>query len=77
MEHYFTNNESLKSDFRSVKYVYKDTPFVFTSDLGVFSKDKIDYGSKSLLEKVLEIESTGKKNTRCWMWLWFYRNSFV
>ena len=42
MEHYFTNNESLKSDFRSVKYVYKDTPFVFTSDLGVFSKDKID-----------------------------------
>ena len=61
MEHYFTNNESLKSDFRSVKYVYKDTPFVFTSDLGVFSKDKIDYGSKSLLEKVLEIESTGKK----------------
>ena len=61
MEHYFTNNESLKSDFRSVKYVYKDTPFVFTSDLGVFSKNKIDYGSKSLLEKVLEIESTGKK----------------
>lgn len=61
MEHYFTNNESLKSDFRSVKYVYKDTPFVFTSDLGVFSKDKIDYWSKSLLEKVLEIESTGKK----------------
>ena len=61
MEHYFTNNESLKSDFRSVKYVYNDTPFVFTSDLGVFSKDKIDYGSKSLLEKVLEIESTGKK----------------
>jgi 16S rRNA (guanine1207-N2)-methyltransferase len=61
MEHYFTNNENLKSDFRSVKYVYKDTPFVFTSDLGVFSKDKIDYGSKSLLEKVLEIESTGKK----------------
>lgn len=61
MEHYFTNNESLKSDFRSVKYVYKDTPFVFTSDLGVFSKDKIDYGSKFLLEKVLEIESTGKK----------------
>lgn len=61
MEHYFTNNENLKSEFRSVKYVYKDTPFVFTSDLGVFSKDKIDYGSKSLLEKVLEIESTGKK----------------
>ena len=61
MEHYFTNNENLKSEFRSVKYVYKDTPFVFTSDLGVFSKNKIDYGSKSLLEKVLEIESTGKK----------------
>lgn len=61
MEHYFTNNENLKSEFRSVKYVYKDTPFVFISDLGVFSKDKVDYGSKVLLEKVLQIESTGKK----------------
>ena len=61
MEHYFTNNENLKSEFSSVKYVYKDTPFVFTSDLGVFSKDKVDYGSKVLLEKVLQIESTGKK----------------
>ncbi len=61
MEHYFTNNENLKSEFRSVKYVYKDTPFVFTSDLGVFSKDKVDYGSKVLLEKVLEVENTGKK----------------
>ena len=61
MEHYFTNNENLKSEFRSVKYVHKDTPFVFTSDLGVFSKDKVDYGSKVLLEKVLQIESTGKK----------------
>lgn len=26
MEHYFTNNENLKSEFRSVKYVYNDTP---------------------------------------------------
>lgn len=61
MEHYFTNNENLKSEFREVKYVYKDTPFVFTSDLGVFSKDKVDYGSKTLLETVLAIETSDKK----------------
>ena len=57
MEHYFTNNENLKSEFRSVKYVYNDTPFTFTSDLGVFSKDKVDYGSKCLLEIILNKET--------------------
>ena len=61
MEHYFTNNENLKSEFRSVKYVYNDTPFTFTSDLGVFSKDKVDYGSKCLLEIILNKESKNKK----------------
>ena len=61
MEHYFTNNENLKSEFRSVKYVYKDTPFIFTSDLGVFSKDRVDYGSKLLLENILKIERPNKK----------------
>lgn len=54
MQHYFTNNENLSSEFREIKYEYLSTPFVFTSDLGLFSKDKIDYGSKVLVETYLK-----------------------
>lgn len=54
LEHYFTNNTELKSGFRTLKYNYDTTQFVFTSDNGVFSKDKIDYGSKNLIEIFLK-----------------------
>ena len=49
MEHYFTNNNNLKSEFRTVVFKYGDELTQFTSDLGVFSKDKIDYGSNLLI----------------------------
>lgn len=49
MEHYFTNNDNLKSEFRTVTFKYGDEVTNFTSDLGVFSKDKIDFGSNLLI----------------------------
>lgn len=61
MEHYFTNNENLKSEFRKINYSYKDSSFTFTSDLGVFSKNKVDYGSKVLVETILNMNFTNKK----------------
>ena len=54
MEHYFTNNENLKSEIRKINYSFNSTSFVFYSDLGVFSKDKIDYGSRIMLESYLK-----------------------
>lgn len=54
MEHYFTNNDNLKSDFRTIIYKYGDYSFEFTSDLGVFSKDKVDFGSRLLIETYFE-----------------------
>lgn len=56
MDHYFITNENLKSEFRTINYDFLGTPFSFLSDNGVFSKDKIDYGSKCLLETYLKIE---------------------
>ncbi len=56
MEHYFTNNENLKSELIKINYSYKDKKFIFYSDNGVFSKKKIDYGSKLLVETILEKE---------------------
>jgi len=59
MVQYFTNNESLKSEYRNIIYKYNDYSFNFTSDLGVFSKDRVDFASKLLIETYFEC---GKKN---------------
>ena len=50
LNQYFTNNEQLKSARRIIKFNYGSSCFEFISDNGVFSKDKIDYGSYTLLE---------------------------
>lgn len=47
---YFDNNENLRSEIRKLNYKYDSYYFIFNSDLGVFSKDKIDEGSKLLAE---------------------------
>lgn len=56
---YFDNNENLRSELRDVFYKYNGTEFKFKSDLGIFSKDKIDEGSKVLVETYLKL---GKEN---------------
>ena len=58
MNHYFTNNDQLKSEVRVIKYYYDSTCFEFLSDHGVFSKNKIDFGSVTLIETYLK----NKKN---------------
>ena len=57
LEHYFTNNNALDSAIRTLKYENKGRVFTFFSDLGVFSKDKIDYGSRLLVDTILKNES--------------------
>ena len=53
MEHYFTNNDDLKSEIRKIEYSVLNTSFIFYSDLGVFSKNKIDFGSQALIKEYL------------------------
>ena len=53
MDHYFTNNQNLKSEIKKINYSYNDYDFVFFSDNGVFSKEHIDYGSRFLIETFL------------------------
>lgn len=63
LEHYFTNNESLKSEIREISYIYNDNPYTFLSDNGVFAKNKIDYASKILVESFLKsVSTTDNKN---------------
>ena len=42
-------------------YKYGDFNFNFISDLGVFSKDKVDYGSKLLIENYFKLGTKNKK----------------
>ena len=61
MSHYFENDKNLKSELRELSYKYNSSFFTFNSDNGVFSKNKIDYGSKLLLETYLSEELVNKK----------------
>ena len=54
LAHYFTDNSGMRSELRVIKYENNGRVFTFFSDLGVFSKDKIDYGSRVLVDTVLK-----------------------
>ena len=53
MAHYFENDDSLKSEKRVIKYTINSMNFELTSDLGVFSKNELDPGSKLLIQNAI------------------------
>lgn len=55
MAHYFTN-EDLPSEEKEIKCIIKNTSFTFLTDNGVFSKNGLDFGTRTLLEN-LDIDS--------------------
>ena len=56
MSHYFTNDENLRSQPRTVTYSINGKDFELESDVGVFSKNKLDYGSEVLIKSLLPID---------------------
>ena len=61
LQHYFTNDETLKSEIRIIKYVNGNFLLEFNSDNGVFSKSHLDYGSKLLIETIVKNDIKNKK----------------
>ena len=55
MNHYFKSNENLKHKETETEYFYKFTKFSFITDIGVFSKDGVDYATNILLENLPEL----------------------
>lgn len=49
MAHYFTNEESLKSEIKKVNVIIGDINYYFYTDNGVFSKERLDFGTELLL----------------------------
>jgi 16S rRNA (guanine1207-N2)-methyltransferase len=52
MNHYFTNNESLKKDIKYIDYEFKGEKFRFATHPGIFSKDHVDYVTDVLLNTI-------------------------
>lgn len=64
MAHYFTNENNLKSEIRTIRYTNGAFSLVFNSDNGVFSKDHLDFGSKLLIETIIKnVDNTDKNKS--------------
>ena len=50
MPHYYTNNVNLESDETKINFRFREHELTFIGDIGVFSKEKVDYGSRALLD---------------------------
>jgi 16S rRNA (guanine1207-N2)-methyltransferase len=57
MSHYFHNDSSLDHKVKGIDLFIRDMSFQFQTDLGVFSKDSIDFGTRTLIEHI-EIPSS-------------------
>ncbi|MDD3348076.1 MAG: class I SAM-dependent methyltransferase [Bacilli bacterium] len=52
MSHYYVNDDSLDSKERIIEYTFRGTKVSLYSDLGVFSKDRVDFGTNVLLNNL-------------------------
>ena len=57
MSHYFTNDQLVMDQPTSIHFTLKGKGFSLCSNAGVFSKDKLDTGTRILLETILDQET--------------------
>jgi len=65
LNHYFTKNVDLESDEKSIYFKIKDKEFHFITDNGVFSKSRLDFGSRILIESTIDINSLNTLDLGC------------
>ncbi|MCM3399678.1 MULTISPECIES: class I SAM-dependent methyltransferase [Oceanobacillus] len=53
-EHYFSNKPQSKTLPKTWTYQLRGKKYTFTSDVGVFSKNEVDFGSRLLIEQFQE-----------------------
>lgn len=54
MSHYFKNDPLLESKESIIEYTYDRARLKLVSDFGVFSKERVDFGTNILINKLLE-----------------------
>jgi len=60
MNHYFTNDNNLKSNKKIMNITYENKNISLYTDNGVFSKEHFDYGSKLLITNFLKEHKKGR-----------------
>lgn len=60
MSYYFTNDPQLKRNRKTIDFRFLGVMEHFQSDNGVFSKDSLDYGSRVLLETLMNENISGR-----------------
>ena len=60
MNHYFTNDNNLKSNKKVMNVNFKDKNISLYTDNGVFSKEHFDYGSRLLIENFIKEDKAGR-----------------
>jgi len=65
LNHYFTNKPNLGSNEKDIYFKIKEKEFHFITDNGVFSKSGLDFGSRLLIETVLDISTTSVLDLGC------------
>ncbi|MDR1299033.1 MAG: methyltransferase [Oscillospiraceae bacterium] len=58
MGHYFIDDKSQNSDIRRLSYRFADSGFTFTTDIGLFSRERIDPASDILIRTVPPLSGT-------------------
>lgn len=53
MSHYFTDDDS-EHDYREIEFFFDGRAYQFKTDRGVFSRDKVDFGTSLLIESVIK-----------------------
>lgn len=59
MSHYFINDDNLKSEIKEISFSINNVNFKFNTDNGVFSKNKLDYGTNLLIKNALKLNLFG------------------
>lgn len=52
--HYFKPGQDLDHELKTIEYTIAERDFEFITDRGVFSRDKVDYGTNVMLKAVLK-----------------------
>ena len=60
MGHYFINDPTLKSNKKIIKYTFLGKELSFNTDNGVFSKDRVDFGTNVLLNSLEKLDCISK-----------------
>ena len=57
MNHYYQNNSNLKSNINNIEYTFKEKVVRLETDNGVFSKNRVDFGTNVLLNSLVIAEN--------------------